>query len=85
MKPQETISICIVDDDEMFLNSLKHCLQEKLKYTIGIKLFYTGEEFLKHIHEQKTDIVILDYMLNSTYPLAMDGRSVLQKNQTTIS
>lgn len=79
MKTADTLSICIVDDDEIFLNSLKHYINEKIKYTINIKLFYTGEEFLKHIHEEKTDIIILDYMLNSTYPHAMDGRSVLQK------
>jgi len=79
MKKSETLSICIVDDDEMFLNSLKHYLMEKLKYTTSIKLFHTGEEFLKHIHDQKNDIVILDYMLNGIYPHAMDGRSVLQK------
>ncbi len=83
MKAIEKISISIVDDDEMFLKSLKHYLQEKLKGTIIIRLFYSGEDFLKHISEQKTDIVILDYKLNSLYPNAMDGRTALQKIKQT--
>jgi len=79
MKTLETLSICIVDDDELFLNALKHYLQEKIKTALTFKLFRSGEEFLKNATEQKFDIVILDYVLNGTYPYAMDGVSVLKK------
>ncbi|MGZ4034906.1 MAG: response regulator [Bacteroidia bacterium] len=73
------LSISIVDDDEMFLTSLKHFLQQKFRSPINIKLFHTGEEFLKDLSEQKSDIVILDYILNNSRPYAMDGYAVLQK------
>jgi two-component system OmpR family response regulator len=79
MKTNETLSVYLVDDDEIYVGALKHYLQEKLKETIKIKSFHSGEELLKEIPRQKPDIVILDYILNSFYPFAMDGRSVLQK------
>lgn len=79
MKTENTLSVCVVDDDDLFLKSLKHHLQNKWQDKIKINVFHSGEEFLKYISNHKTDIVILDYVLNSLYPFAMDGRSVLQK------
>ena len=79
METESTLSIWIVDDDKMFLESLKHFLQQKLRKPIQIKLFQNGESFLKHISDKKPDIVVLDYILNSMEPYAMDGRYVLQK------
>lgn len=83
MKTENVFSICVVDDDDMFLKSLKHFLQDKWQDKIKIKLFHSGEEFLKYTPKHKTDIVILDYVLNSFYPFAMDGHSVLQKIKQT--
>jgi len=83
MKTHEAISICIIDDDEMFLQTLKHYLQGKIKTTLNFKLFKSGEEFLKIANKQKIDIIILDYVLNGTYPFAMDGVSVLKKLKQT--
>lgn len=85
MKTENVFSICVVDDDDLFLKSLKHFLQDKWQDKIKIKLFHSGEEFLRYISEHKTDIVILDYVLNSFYPFAMDGHSVLQKIKQTDS
>lgn len=79
METENTLSVCVVDDDDLFLKSLKHYLQDKWQDKIKIRIFHSGEEFLKYIPNHKTDIVILDYVLNSLYPFAMDGRSVLQK------
>lgn len=79
MKLSGPLSICIVDDDEMFLKTLKHYLQEKLSVALTFNLFKTGEEFLKAVNNQQFDIVILDYVLNGTYPHAMDGMAVLKK------
>lgn len=83
MKTENILSVCVVDDDDLFLKSLKHYLQDKWRDKIKIRLFHSGEEFLKYIPTHKTDIVILDYVLNSLYPFAMDGRSVLQKIMQT--
>ena len=83
MKTEKTLSVCVVDDDDLFLKSLKHYLQDKWQDKIKIRIFHSGEEFLKYVPTHKTDIVILDYVLNSLYPFAMDGRSVLQKIRQT--
>lgn len=83
MKTENTLSVCVVDDDDLFLKSLKHYLQDKWQDKIKVRVFHSGEEFLKYIPNHKTDIVILDYVLNSLYPFAMDGRSVLQKIKQT--
>ena len=83
MKTENTFSVCVVDDDDLFLKAMKHFLQDKWQERIKITLFHSGEEFLKYLQRHKPDIVILDYMLNSFYPFAMDGHSVLQKIQQT--
>ncbi|HEY0029866.1 MAG TPA: response regulator [Bacteroidia bacterium] len=79
MKTIEPISIHMIDDDEMFLRALQQHLQRALKESIKIKWFLTGEEFLKNLPTEKPDIIILDHILNSRLPYAMDGRFVLQK------
>lgn len=79
MKTKDVLSVCVVDDDDLFLKSLKHYLQEKWQSKIKINTFHSGEEFLRYAPKHKTDIVILDYVLNSFYPFAMNGLSVLQK------
>ena len=71
-------SVCLVDDDIIFLRSLEHHLQHKLSRNIKITSFQNGEEFIKNLH-QKPDMVILDYILNSQYPKAMNGVAVLKK------
>ena len=85
MKTENTFSVCVVDDDDLFLKALKHFLKEKWQEKIKINLFHSGEEFLKYLQTHKPDIIILDYMLNSFYPFAMDGHSVLQKIRQTDS
>jgi DNA-binding NtrC family response regulator len=62
----------------MFLKSLEHHLQEKLKDKVKIKTFGTGESCLKKL-DQKPDIVVLDYFLNSQDQHAMNGMQVLER------
>lgn len=78
MKTIQSLSIFLVDDDKTFLKSLEYHLQRKLKPNIKIKSFVSGEECLRSIDE-KPDIVVLDYLLNSNFPDAMNGMQVLQK------
>jgi two-component system OmpR family response regulator len=83
MKTLRPFLIHMIDDDELFLRALQHHLQENLRETVSVKWFLTGEEFLKQMPESKPDLVILDHILNSKLPFAMDGRSVLQKIRQT--
>ncbi len=73
------LSVFLVDDDKMFLVSLKHKLLEQFK-NIKFSVFSTGEECLKNIDE-KPDIIVLDYYMNSEMPDAMNGIQVLRKIQ----
>lgn len=76
MKTNGQLSIFLVDDDTMFLRSMEHHLLQKMKESVRIRTFPTGEECLKKLDE-KPDIVVLDYLLNSQYPNAMNGIQVL--------
>ena len=78
MKTQEDISVCLVDDDKMFVKTLEHQLREKFKPNVSIRSFGTAEECLVHL-ENKPVIVILDYYLNSKFPDAMNGIQALLK------
>jgi two-component system OmpR family response regulator len=71
------LSVFLVDDDKMFLLSLKHKLIEQFK-NIKFSIFSTGEECLRKMDE-KPDIIVLDYYLNSEVRDAMDGIQVLKK------
>ena len=72
------LSVFLVDDDNMFLTSLEHHLQQKLKHNFRIRSFPTGEVCLKNL-EQRPDIVMLDYLLNGQDQHAMNGVQVLER------
>jgi DNA-binding NtrC family response regulator len=74
----EYMCVFLVDDDELFLHSLKHFLSKKLKSRILIRAFSTGEECLSYLH-QKPDLVLLDYQLDPEEGLALNGLEVLSK------
>lgn len=78
METIKNLSIFLVDDDKLFLKSLEYQLQHRLKYNVKINSFLTGEDCLKNLH-QKPNIVVLDYLLNSNYPDALNGLQVLKK------
>jgi two-component system OmpR family response regulator len=71
MKPSSKIKIFLVDDDLMFVKSLKHLLSEERR---EIKTFSCGEECLKSINEQPS-IIVLDYSLNNS----LNGVQVLNR------
>ncbi len=81
MPNTETISVFLVDDDIMFLKSLEHHLQHKLKHFVQIKPFPSGKEFLSHIDE-KPDIVVLDYLLDGD-DTSVNGIDLLRKIKET--
>src|ERR1700677_3495267 len=70
-------SIALVDDDRVFLVSLKNSLQQQFNSSVKISEYNSGEEFLRNI-DNSPDIVILDYYLNDyEHPEAMNGMHVL--------
>ncbi|HTB06298.1 MAG TPA: response regulator [Bacteroidia bacterium] len=79
MNKKEAISVYLVDDDRMFLSSLRNTLTSEFESELEISTFNNGEECLKNVNG-KPDIVILDYYLNDgDHPDAMDGLKVLRE------
>jgi two-component system OmpR family response regulator len=79
MKTNNSFSVFLVDDDKMFLSSLKNTLTSEFKTSIEVSTFTNGEECLQHING-KPDIIVLDYLLNNDEtPQAMDGMKVLKE------
>ena len=72
------ISVFLVDDDQMFLTSLTHPLNQKFKSKIEISSFKTGEECLEKLDDHP-NVIILDYYLNNEKRDAMNGLEVLKK------
>jgi len=79
MEKQTPFSVFLVDDDKMFLSSLKNTLDSEFKSNIEVSTFNTGEDCLKNING-KPDIIVLDYFLgDGEQSTAMDGIKVLKE------
>lgn len=79
MKTSAPLSVFLVDDDKMFLTSLRNTLNMQFKSAIEISTFTNGEDCLQSING-KPDIVVLDYYLkDDEHPDAMDGMKVLKQ------
>jgi two-component system OmpR family response regulator len=85
MNAKGEYSVFLVDDDKMFLASLKNSLKQKFGSILKVSEYSTGEECLQHIFQfhpldDRPDIVILDYYLNDEkHPEAADGMKVLKE------
>ena len=84
----KTINIFIVDDNQLFASTLKVAIENMFdNLPIHVSTFETGEKCIEKLAENKPDLVILDYQLNSMSPSALDGLQVLDKiklnNNTT--
>jgi two-component system OmpR family response regulator len=71
MNASEKIKIFLVDDDDMFVDSLKHTLSGK---RTEVRSFSTGEECIENMFEQP-HIIVLDYALNNS----LNGVQVLNQ------
>jgi two-component system, OmpR family, response regulator len=88
MNAQNEYSIFLVDDDRMFLISLKNSLQQQFGSLLNISEYQTGEECIQNINK-KPDIIILDYNLSDKEDFdTMNGLEVLRevhlKSQNTV-
>ena len=72
---EATKKIFVVDDDEMLSMALEDYLERNSSHEVH--LFNTGEECLEHL-EEKPDIIILDYNLNSVKRDAANGLIILE-------
>ena len=68
--------IFIVDDDEMFRDSMIHYLTTESD--VQIKSFSTGENCLESLYH-KPDVIFLDYYLNFDVDEAMNGLETLKR------
>ena len=78
MSKEKPFIIYIVEDNKVFTIALKADIETAFKYLpLKIFSFETGETCFEKFKEQKADVIILDYHLNSRYPDAADGIQVL--------
>jgi two-component system OmpR family response regulator len=73
----KNLSVFLVDDDRMFLLSLKKEIKNRFK-NVRLFTFLTGEDCLKRMNE-KPDIIILDYYLANGTAEGMNGIDVLKE------
>lgn len=76
MSNNNKIKVFLVDDDVLFLKSLKHTLDGQ---EADIKTFLTGEECLRNMEKEKPEVVVVDYCLNGKTGTAMNGIQVMNK------
>ncbi|MFL5752262.1 MAG: response regulator, partial [Bacteroidia bacterium] len=69
--------VFLVDDDELYLDTLEHNLRLDFKNGVKLEKFSTAEDCLKNIHRDP-DIVLLDYYLPGSKK-NMNGIEVLRK------
>lgn len=69
--------VFIIDDEPLLSEMLSDFLQEK-NSSLQIQSFLTGEASLPHL-EEKPDIIILDYYLNSKEKDAANGIDILKE------
>ena len=82
MEAQNSISIFLVDDNEMFTKTLVSSLNEHFKSEIQIESFVTGEDCLERVRqkpETAADVIILDYHLNTESKDALNGIEILKQ------
>jgi len=71
----EKKKIFLIDDNELFASTVSAGLQGKLD--CSIQVFHTGEDMLEELDE-KPDVIILDFQLDSQIKTAKDGMCILK-------
>jgi len=78
MISKDQITIFIVDDNSLFMLTLKAHIDIAFKdKRISVHLFETGEKCIERFSETIPDLVILDYFLDRISPGAADGLTIL--------
>jgi len=77
MNNHSKLNVFLVEDNLLYRKALKSHLEENI-HNIDIQTFNNGEEMLDRIN-QNPDIVVLDYMLQTSATKARNGLSILKK------
>ncbi len=78
MSKSNQINVFIVEDNELFRLTLKSEIESTfIKMPIKIHSFGTGEDCMKKFKEERPQVVVLDYNLNSKQADAANGIKVL--------
>ena len=78
MKIKNQTNIFIVEDNKLFAHALKADIENSFpNKQIKIHSFETGETCMDKFKEEKPEVVIIDYHLNSKYSDAANGIQVL--------
>jgi two-component system response regulator AtoC len=70
------LKVFMVEDNELFAHMISEALASQYGYKVEV--FYTGEDMLKRINE-KPDVVLLDFQLDSSDQNCMNGDKVLEQ------
>ena len=70
------LKVFMVEDNELFAHMISAALASQYGYKVEV--FYTGEDMLKRINE-KPDVVLLDFQLDSSDLNCMNGDKVLEQ------
>ncbi len=73
----QKLNIFIVDDNKLMDMSLKQYLEKRFGSNINVSVFYDGESCLEKV-DKSTNIVILDYFLDSVNKYAKNGLEILR-------
>jgi ActR/RegA family two-component response regulator len=73
--------VFLVDDDEIYLDTLEHHLQNKIADNIKFKKYHTGEACLMDLYQNPT-VIIIDHFLNTKIRDASTGLSTIKKIKT---
>lgn len=76
MGSKKNLLVFLVEDDPFYLKVLEGYFATKSDYKV--KSFSSGEDCLANLN-QKPDLVILDYFLDKSEGVAMDGKHVYKK------
>lgn len=74
----EKRNIFIVEDNEVYANTLKSFIQNRFPRIKEIKIFRIGEMCLMELHRNPS-IIIMDYFLNSKYTAAHNGLEIIKR------
>ncbi len=76
---RKKFQLFIVDDDPMYLRALEMSIASNNRNEeMMINTFQTGEACLQQM-KFKPSVVVLDYFLNSKFPYAWDGATILKQ------
>jgi DNA-binding NarL/FixJ family response regulator len=65
----QKLNICILADNALVVNGLRHSLESRFPNRINVTGFYDSRNFLKKV-DQNTQAVVLDYFLEGKSSLA---------------